>query len=1155
MSFGFKTGTANGLSAPDWLNEDTPTGIDTTFGEDIEISLKAGFYGMANNFIQIGNFLGSDAEEYDLYEEMGDLGDAYLSNKTGYDIAGEVITSFIPGGVGMKAIKLAKLGKLGTTASKLMGFSQKLVATNKELELAYKGIATADEIRSLKRKAFVYATAEQAIEGAIISTFVDSSLHLGEILNDEGLDTIDKAMKFGSNILFWSLAPAPVFAPFTYLAKTKGSRDVLKNLNKAKQEHAFKRYAQADLNTANVTAGSSIAHNLDQIEIIEARPIKTGTPAEEAYRTQQLQLAKEAVAEDIKFAVVGKGKLLKKDEPLVNILTNIAYSKLGTPDSNEVKQLFERGKQFELGGVPNYAPKVKTLIAENKDKINFSDTFNNSTRRFFKEGDKLFVNNKSSYLKDYDKAILHYFGDNFNKNKALVASEIKSLINSGDIATGLDSFSAIKQAHKLFTADEIVRKSKEIINKPHVGFKEAHPNLTGLFAKKGSSYIYGEERIKYADIKSGKVIELPIPHVGDLGVSVSRGKIVVEHSTVDLPNKTIKRSTDLGKVEHPIVYQANRIIINNSSQELKNIDLLVDATPEEAIKLEKMVREFEPTKGAPADEIIIGKDKYKINDILERIRKSKATEANRLLKTGMSADTVENTLGVSTNFILTRGNKFGVDATDYISEVKSLQEPKHLKITTDVDLPSTEAIGFEATLASQRESQLSFLKEVADFITGEKLDDKLVGLDNELSVTPLGINRELQDAITIGGFKSLNLATATIGHYKNVMATANFEGAILPELNRLSSIVLNSNEASASFLAFRNWYDRQSAKFVKMPGLDTVWLEEGKLKSVEEQLSLGLTSDEIIKGFKNGTDYYKISDGNTALLIDRIQEFNREHIIGKQLVIERAYGNNPINSIDRLYLPPRDYPHIRYVRVTDNIADEHSVQMYRIIGSNEEDLAHKISKAELMGQEKGQTWTILTPEQVQKVSQYQKEFDWAGKDLNLGKAISTEKRGGAIEDLYPELDASKLVNETISWFKRKNDLVYSAAIEMHYADFVTELDSLIRAEQNALELTTVGGRIKRKIERRIGTYEQLKAQMLGYDKGGYSPWKQMNNVVEEYGAKFGTIVNKARLQLLGLSKEKKLQYKDIVKQSNLLIKLQEKLSKLIKLYLLKMSKI
>jgi hypothetical protein len=260
-------------------------------------SIASGINSIYNSAVVAGNWLGvSDAEENDLERTLSsydsDLGKYYSANKASTDLAGFVVTSFIPGlggiklfNAGQEALRLGlKTGSLGKNIAEGTGLIRTVTADGKSLAtIAGEALAQSQQSFGLLNagvlKAIGSGVAQAAWESAAFEVFVAASMFRSPVLAEQDFKDI------GLNILTGTALGGAIGGVFA-------SAHVYGDIRRA--------ISKQDLIDKEQTLLSSTAHldNKPSTRIIinthdaENTPVAVGTRAE-TMRTQRLQKLEE----------------------------------------------------------------------------------------------------------------------------------------------------------------------------------------------------------------------------------------------------------------------------------------------------------------------------------------------------------------------------------------------------------------------------------------------------------------------------------------------------------------------------------------------------------------------------------------------------------------------------------------------------------------------------------------------------------------------------------------------------------------------------------------------------------------------------------------------------------------------------------------------
>ena len=169
------------------MQQGTFSRISDAITKGIPTAAVSGALSIYNTFL---DYQGKEARRTEdvINEYDARWGDYYQDNQETIDLAGFVGTSFVPGGAGMKALKLAQSGKAAGPISRAL----QLTSSRKDLyfekamqELARSGGTVTSSVTAAKRAQLGWAVADQtlsaaAAELAIVATMNDSPIFEGD---------------------------------------------------------------------------------------------------------------------------------------------------------------------------------------------------------------------------------------------------------------------------------------------------------------------------------------------------------------------------------------------------------------------------------------------------------------------------------------------------------------------------------------------------------------------------------------------------------------------------------------------------------------------------------------------------------------------------------------------------------------------------------------------------------------------------------------------------------------------------------------------------------------------------------------------------------------------------------------------------------------
>ena len=180
------------------LQESAMSRIGDAFSRGAPAAAISGTLAIANTFLDYGRFFGvTQAKDYSIEEAIRSYdesaGDYYMQNKSAVDIAGFVGTSVFGGGLGVKALQLARSGNTVGAMGRAMNFasSRRDAAMAQALrETAENGGAIRGLLSSAaRRNQLGWEVADQALLGlaaetAVLATMNDSPVFDGDTMKD-----------------------------------------------------------------------------------------------------------------------------------------------------------------------------------------------------------------------------------------------------------------------------------------------------------------------------------------------------------------------------------------------------------------------------------------------------------------------------------------------------------------------------------------------------------------------------------------------------------------------------------------------------------------------------------------------------------------------------------------------------------------------------------------------------------------------------------------------------------------------------------------------------------------------------------------------------------------------------------------------------------
>lgn len=176
------------------LQAGAPESIFTRGRYFTSAALSSGFLSIYNT---VANYVGADkvdvADWLDKNDE--DIGAYYRANKDLVDTAGFIATSFVPGGLALKGLQLAKAGILGGTFARVLGYassSQQAWVSKGLAELAAEGGTVYNQINRAKLAAMSWGVADQMLSVGAFETAIAATMKQSPLLENDSLADVAK---------------------------------------------------------------------------------------------------------------------------------------------------------------------------------------------------------------------------------------------------------------------------------------------------------------------------------------------------------------------------------------------------------------------------------------------------------------------------------------------------------------------------------------------------------------------------------------------------------------------------------------------------------------------------------------------------------------------------------------------------------------------------------------------------------------------------------------------------------------------------------------------------------------------------------------------------------------------------------------------------
>lgn len=1101
------------------------------------ITLHAGVYGMVNNAIQLGHWAGvvdKTTQEWDLAAEFDKQGKSnlsmeYLNSKAGYDLAGDLALSLIPGTAAVGAINALKATKWGMrTVGFFDGRANKL---QEAIKAAYETQGRSANVRDLKFKLFKNKFGQQAVEGAIITGAIDASMNLGDTLNDDGLSSLEKLTHTATSIATGALLQGVVGGWWTSRVANGELKSVAKDVFNASES----KYTFADPSPRvggfpiQTPVGSRIAHVIGEYDRISRIPVTT--PLEGVAQSRNLNNAKNSLD-----ALINEMFPRTDKSETAAGMRNFIRTAASTPEGRtQLTDIMSKLKGVEYTGTrPTSKVDFSSVFAD----VNLSRVSKQTLEDMKTQSpDTMFSTDKSHLDIVAGKPVLNVldsFGDDLMSSRELAAHasvfKVKPALRTG-IINDMTEF-AIERGHgyntpvfNILQDFHAYSRNALVVKSPKYASLKTYMNDLGDQA----SDIYGKYYRSYLDMETGKIADKQVTNLGDVeGFAYSRDTGTIAYKSPTAASATgvevvVPRDVASNMEGNDLLkYQASRVLLHADTAPLVNTlsksgGDLSTLSVADTYRLESMLA------AAPAKEptLKLGSVVIPKEDVVKQIAKVKSSEYQRIMESNkaLSADDVYNTLGYkdtrqSASILVAKDKPEVATYDEFVNPASGLTKRRIVTLVHDKPEQDLAVLTAESIAASERAAQQQTFNAVSDNILGVDSSNKEIGnMFPDMTVEAaegFGDGRMLVAAPNLGNYGDMITRAAHIGNQVIERADAKFRAIIQPALQKSGVILAASPEAKAEYAAIKAWYATQSDKFFKVaPG---VYAREDSVKSVLSALTSkgagnATSTVDLLRGMTRGVHYQLVERPETLKYMEDFAALNLEHVAKPKVDVAAAYGNADAFDLEALYIPPTNFKFTTFMveDATSPLA-QNSSAVYRITANSRAELETKVRQALA----EKPNWVRKDPGDMKEFSQAQGMWEWNGKDLNRAGASSGMFKTGGLQDVTAETDIHKILTDELSYMKRANMAVHRSAVELRYADAISKLNTLSKQAQ-AQMTAELGATAPKKLD----DYQQILNTMLGSDEHGFSTWKHANNLIEDWTARQLTVINSSIKRLRG----------------------------------------
>lgn len=1159
------------LTLSDQVKQDVDLDID--FGDRANIALKAGFYGMANNLIDLGKWTGLADDETELYDvkqilsdERYDLGLEYASSSNLYNLAGDLAVGLIPGGAamwGLRALKSAST--VGKSVAGMMNFGgARADAARDAIKTAYETAGSAADVKKFRGDVWKYTVAQEAFDGAVISAATEISLNAGSELNREGVDTATALGHFGSSIAFGAVFQGALGGVFGSVSRLGQTKDTLRAVKDSELAVSYGGY----VSKGSGYEGDDVAKVVTEIERLQTVS-PTGKPQEIARETAIAQA--DRVLEDVVYKAtkdVTHRTGFQELNPVRDAFLTMTKSPEGRQNLAKILQNSEGGVRVPrrsdfvntdrlVGAGKTEAGKIGAEVP--KGGLRESNLQGVDLQEYKRLVQKTQAHETLSPL-DVDSWITLRGKSQYvevSKNPKF-RTEMDELYEALEIPKGneLDDFAALKTVYD-------ARSEKGARD-----FGKKYPTIGKLMRDIGpddAAQIFGRKSTIFFDTVSQSSHEAPSHTLANVTEwSMGSGAISFKSLAGDTTPPAVRVTapkfgdapdTDLLK------FQAQRVLVQT------NASKSVSWTPDLVKRIEEggslnfhewnfVERELLGGRGtargtgekgvetfAPAanGRYKIGKQEVDAAALHEGLAMHKSDMYNAIVNANKDAraSDVARAIGVSEKFILSRGlhgdvklatgDSYRVGLPDMIGGLDPITRRSSFAI--DYAMPNMTVqsnADIYAHMASENAKLSQKIKADMESIHPELVAKFRSNLPLE-DVSGFGVRRFWSNAAQIGGYQGLVAAASELND--NVqLAVRNAYRKGMESVQPSGAALLANKEASAEYAAHVEWYAQKGEGLVQWSP-DHVITNSAAKELLEAGYQLG--DSNAIRGL-GVEDLWVWKTPQAKDFANNMQGIIRKDVTKPKASQYAAMGKTFSADANAYYVPPRTYEHMTFI-VERNASptSEQSKTVYRVVGDTADDLRQKVQTELAKASNEGRRVFEAPPTSIDEYKSAQRIYEWAGdarKDQIRGSgAVSDLKKSGQRADLYPEVDAKKLIEEHAAWYRRQLESSHGNTVELYYGEEFRLMREMQRQADGVMSTDLGRSRLAQVMygdgvakDRKASDWEQVMTMAKGGDTGNLNLWGSVNNFVEDMGATVGT---KIRESWVGIKRLKK-SYRD-----------------------------
>jgi hypothetical protein len=1100
------------------LQESAISRIGDAFTRGVPAAAISGTLSIANTFLDYGRFFGiTQAADYSIEEAVRSYdesaGDYYMQNKSAVDIGGFIGTSLIGGGLGVKALQIAR----GGNAMGAMGRALNFASSRRDAALAQALRETAENggaIRGLlssaaRRNQLGWEVADQALLGLAAETVVLATM------NDSPVFDGDTFKDFSWNMGLGVLLSGAIGGPLGSL----GARGILKDAQAVIQKEmraADTVFAHDNLGLTKGTELLGFAESITKLQTgADTIPFSYRTGA--GAQSIELPVGESLIAARQKATKVAEEKLA------------IEFTRLAEGNA-EVGQAYydfiKRGSQAakEAGYSPD---EVISLIAgylQNVSKVSHIDE-----AALYKDSRKFYTTLHPTANSTDPVEI--WSGGAFTSKPGQSSSNRAYSINEGVEASDL----VIKNLDELpeLTIKDAFRKNSDIdILRMPDGSMRVNPRSPNITTTKENPFLVR----KFMDLETGTIMPETVVTFGDMitktGVQhgddfITAGRRSFSQNASEVFDLTrpvneasarwawasklgiaeIRRITGdvIDLTDLPLMQRLAELEGSISPDTLSKIRFKIgdqtSALDEMGTSLQSLLEETR--HGVLQDAL----GKWEV-DVLGAVPDTRAIAAH--LNT--SVEWVEG--AIQRNFAMPGPGKA---ATGEVFSTANALKPKTVQVEWDLRPadgkllpeaaynmnmgPQNLAIK-ELSKVYQMEIRSRVNKTAAAAALGEDYN-LLPDLDNLSQFSSIeGAGAGLAGASNAGYGEKAKLAVQYMGAQVARIAQKNRDEAVLALAADSNAIRMNQ-AAVVEFGVVTNALRRNPSQFIfddLNPGL-LISKEVAAMAKARNISTMEAISE--LSGLSKHPVHYQIMNSEVANFLRNSSRMNaaRQDKFG---VLRRATGL-AAGAVDSpvVYAPPIDtvrYPYHAFVRTKSQIGVGSDVTM--ITAKSEEQLRM------LAGKVDKDKFDVLFKSDTDNYFKAKGQYDYA-ETLNEARVNSELARTGVLSDMFTETRFENVMTDWLRFHAYQEEKLVREAVQVGNRQFFSEMQFLSETYRQEAESVTrgIGSKFKKAVADPFGDYIKT---ALNISKQQEVPLlDSLNEFVDKLGLKAGEAYEKA----------------------------------------------